>query len=346
MQLQSQPLHILGLSAAVTTFLKFFTRIFQLIMTTLEDLNKKVNTLASLIEKLAALQVTQTENALETQTNKVRPAHFYFPVFSSDSETLEEYLDRFKLQLKLSQIPENQYADYLRVHMGPELSSILTNISYPTKVSTLTFDDISKKLITHLVASKNKYSEAINFRKIVQKSGETIPEYVGRLKAASRYCEFNIFLDYSLTIQFIHGVIRDDIRNAIISEKPESFDDTLKVALAIESARQAASVLKPVSNSNINQFYHESRPKTRKSRSRSRSHSGKSSQSNGHSNSESSSHFRSSSPHKSSSVRKSSPAPSCVGCGGTHHRSSCKYKNAVCHNCNTKGHISTVCRKA
>ena len=36
----------------------------------------------------------------------------------------------------------------------------------------------------------------------------------------------------------------------------------------------------------------------------------------------------------------------CFSCGNTDHlRSKCKFRNAVCRNCNTRGHISRVCKK-
>ncbi|XP_072156760.1 uncharacterized protein [Bemisia tabaci] len=200
-------------------------------MTTLEELNTKINTLTSLVGKLADLHATQ---ASQPSTIISRPPvqQFSFPPYSgTSSKSLEEYFQRLKLKLQLSNIPDENFASYLRIHMGSDLVSTLNNICYPTNVSSLSFDDITKELTSHLIASKNKYSVAIKFRDVVQKSDESILEYVTRLKSASRYCGFGTFLAYSLTVQFIHGIIRDDIRDEIVSIKPENFNEALSTAL-------------------------------------------------------------------------------------------------------------------
>ena len=44
---------------------------------------------------------------------------------------------------------------------------------------------------------------------------------------------------------------------------------------------------------------------------------------------------------KETTVQKGS---SCIGCGGSHKREQCKFKNAECHMCHKKGHIAKVCR--
>jgi hypothetical protein len=50
---------------------------------------------------------------------------------------------------------------------------------------------------------------------------------------------------------------------------------------------------------------------------------------------------------KSRPTNTSSFSPSaapCHSCGGPHRRSVCKFRDALCHACNKKGHIHRVCR--
>lgn len=209
-------------------------------MTTCEELGQKLNQLTDLVSRLANIHVEHTQ--IPSQGN----TRFHFDEFKINStESIEDYFNRFKLQLELCNIPTIKWSSHLRVHMGAELNSTLNNLSYPTPVDELNFETIQAKLVEHLVKSKNKYSEAINFRKIFQKQGEPIIEFISRLKAGARYCQFNTFLDYSLIIQFIHGVHRDDIRDEIVSRKPDMFGDVIKIALEMEATREAASLMKP-----------------------------------------------------------------------------------------------------
>jgi hypothetical protein len=43
--------------------------------------------------------------------------------------------------------------------------------------------------------------------------------------------------------------------------------------------------------------------------------------------------------------KKNSPVLKCFSCGGSHRRSECKFRQAVCHFCSLKGHIAKVCKK-
>lgn len=208
--------------------------------TKLLEFTELVNRLASVqvaaITQSPAIQAAPTEGSLK----------FSFGEFVINGlETLDEYFERFEIQLKLCKIPENKWADCLRVHMGAELNSCLRNVSYPTDINTLTFQQMQSMLLEHLIAIKNKYSETIKFRQLVQAPGESVSTFISRLKAGARYCKFEEFLDYSMIVQFIHGVRSDHIRNKVIAKKPDKFEDVIKIALEMEATREAAAAFKP-----------------------------------------------------------------------------------------------------
>lgn len=287
-----------------------------------DNLTAKLDKLTDIVTQLAALQ----QNVQQTSSSQA--SRFSFDSYKSNSsESIEEYFDRFLLQLNLCNIPETNWASHLRVHMGPDLNSTLSNLSYPTPVHQLDFQTIKTKLIDHFVKSRNKYSEAINFRKIVQKTDESVVSFVSRLKAGARYCQFGDFLDYSLIVQFIHGVIRDDIRDEIVGRKPDKFDETIKIAIEMEATREAATVLKHNPVETQHKFVHESRPKLKKQpnqRNRSQSRSRQMSQ--------------------GKKCNHTSPK-SCNSCGGSHWRQSCKFRSYQCNLCKRIGHLAKVCRQ-
>ncbi|CAB0007906.1 unnamed protein product [Nesidiocoris tenuis] len=70
---------------------------------------------------------------------------------------------------------------------------------------------------------------------------ESITAYSRRLKVGAQYCEYGAFLDYSLIVQFIHGVRDDSIRDTIVLKKPEKFTDALAIALDLEATKTAIS---------------------------------------------------------------------------------------------------------
>ena len=171
---------------------------------------------------------------------------FSFTPFQLDSvETITDYFDRLELQLNLCNVPAENWASQPRVFMGCEVNASLINLAYPTAVSSLSFQHIKEFLIAHHEKPRNKFSEAIHFRSILQKQDEPIQEFVSRLKAAARHCKFGDFLDYSITVQFIHGVSRDDIRDDIIAAEPATFDAAVKLATSMQASRDAAILVKP-----------------------------------------------------------------------------------------------------
>lgn len=313
-----------------------------------ESLEVKLTQLTELVKHLATIQV-------QSSTNAIPATSFQFTSYSPDSlESVDEYFARFQLQLKLHNVPETNWAAHLRVCMGPELNSVLNTISYPTAIETLDATAIMSKLLAHYAKSHNKFSEAINFRKILQRQGEKVIEFVTRLKLGAKYCKFDTFLDYSLTVQLIHGIIRDDIRDAIVSDEPATFQEAVDIATKMEATRAAVKMLKPCQPDNVS-LLHDSRPRLKSYNSKRNHHRRSSSnrESSASSHGSTSSRRSSASPKRSGnryfspSLKSSNPKPRnpCNSCGAAHWRKDCKYRNSECHNCGIKGHLAVVCRK-
>lgn len=308
---------------------------------TMNNLEQKLEELTHLVTKLATLTLQSKNTTDATPSGDCSENRFNFGEFNSNSfETVEEYFERFKLQLDLFKIQPEKHATLSRIYMGAELNSTLRTIAYPTDINTLTFENIVKLLNDHYIKSKNKYSEAIKFRQIVQHSEEIIANFVSRLKAGARYCQFNDFLDYSLIVQFIHGVNRDNIRNEVIAKKPSKFDDVVTIGLDIEATREAAQIVKPESDNSQNRFVYDSKPRYKKQ-------SGKKINFDNVHNSDS--------PHSSNIASKlhntlhdnsykKKTFNTCYSCGKNHDRQSCRFRYARCHSCKKIGHIYSVCR--
>ena len=254
---------------------------------------------------------------------------------SSDGTTVEDYFTRFKWALELSNIPDDQHAKFARVHMGSELNDALKFLVAPKNPEELLFTEICNTLIKHFDKEKNKFAESVKFRLIRQHKGESIASFALRLRQGAAHCEYGEFLDRMLIEQLLHGLIDRNSCDEIIAKKPETFKAAYEIAHALEATRQTGDEVKTDGPRADSTHALSSKPlqikngtKSNRSRSMSRGRQGSQSTKQG--------------PKIDATEDLRRP---CNGCGGSHRRSHCPFRDAECHSCRTKGHIAKVCRK-
>uniref|UniRef100_A0A182XPV5 CCHC-type domain-containing protein n=1 Tax=Anopheles quadriannulatus TaxID=34691 RepID=A0A182XPV5_ANOQN len=159
---------------------------------------------------------------------------------ANEGTSVADYFNRFEWALQLSKIPEIQYADYARVHMGAELNTSLKFLVAPKQPQEVPYSEMRRILVAHWDQKKNKFVESIKFRTIVQQRDESIAQYVLRLKQGSANCEYDNFLDRMLIVQMLHGLAERDICDEIVAKNPSTFQEALDVALALEATRNIA----------------------------------------------------------------------------------------------------------
>lgn len=279
--------------------------------------------LKNLTEVFTAALRASSQNVQGNVTPK--PPSFSIAEFRSSEKTIADYFKRFDWALQLSQIPVESHANYARVHMGSELNNALKFLVTPELPENISYANIKKTLTDHFDSQRNKYAESIRYRQICQSKGETVANFALRLKQGAAYCEYGEFLDRMLIEQLLHGLECREMCDEIIAKKPATFLAAYEVANSLEATRNIANEvkvsMKPEPANKLG--YTPSRIKNNKPRNRSLSRN-RSQQSHQHKSSQSDN--------------------SCNGCSGNHARKDCKYKDAVCHTCGKKGHLSRVCR--
>jgi hypothetical protein len=174
-----------------------------------EFLQAMTNMLTSALQTSAANLAAGTSTNLSgsTATGQAKVPTFSMTEYRSlEGTTIEDYFKRFNWALQLSKIPEDLYSNYARVHMGTELNNALKFLICPRQPEDLIYEEIRVTLINHYDRAKNKYAESIKFRHIVQQKGETVANFVLRLKQGAAHCEYGAFLDRMLIEQLLHGL--------------------------------------------------------------------------------------------------------------------------------------------
>ena len=106
-----------------------------------------------------------------------------------------------------------QVTDQFLFRCGVESLMKVKSLVAPTKVETMTFNEIEMVLENYLQLRKRTVNaEQTKFVAITQRNGESSGEFLARLKEAARFCEFGnlkIIADpeaYMIRLRFIAGL--------------------------------------------------------------------------------------------------------------------------------------------
>ncbi|KAJ6642265.1 hypothetical protein Bhyg_07212, partial [Pseudolycoriella hygida] len=229
--------------------------------------------------------------------------------------------------------------------MGHEIYDILKSLTVPEKPSAKTFNELLKILRNHFAPRKNKRAERYKFNKAVQQSGESINEFIVRLKSLAQTCKFGEFktpakvtekakketeavvdnvsnykmliLDEALTDRFIVGLSNSKIQQRLLDKDELTFEECCLLATNMELAEKESQAIQPKSFVNkVTTFQSQSKSKlnNRKGRSKSRGREVK------------------------DSVDKE-----CRRCGRLHNPNTCPAVNWKCFVCQKTGHTSKMC---
>lgn len=156
-------------------------------------------------------------------------------VIDHDKDMAKEWKQQyeyFEVATGLSATPENiQFATFMSA-IG--YSAIQIYNSLPA-YSNETLAQVKGKLQNYFTPKVNTTFERYKFHKIFQHDGETIDEYITRLRLPSQNCEFGQLENSLLRDQLILGIKSDPLRTKLFSE-----DITLVRAIQISQATELA----------------------------------------------------------------------------------------------------------
>jgi hypothetical protein len=219
-----------------------------------------------------------------------------------------EKLNQFFLA---NHISEEEKAAVLLTKLSNEVYSIISDLFYPEKIYSKSYDEITEKLNQYYGISVAVFRERETFYKLEQHDGESINEWNCRIKKTASTCKFGTILQGVLRDIFITGLHQGPIKEKLMEE-----DEDITYDVAVTKA------LKKETNMNKSQVNYVKK-NTPQMSNRSRYQGVQEKQSN-----------------------NEDRRLKCVVCGkGNHTAEFCRLKNAICFNCNQKGHTRNMCRQ-
>lgn len=277
------------------------------------------------------------------------------------------YEDRLNQFFIINEVKDDKKTPLFLTIVGPDNYDVLMSLTVPDLPSTKTYEELIKQLRNFYAPRKNKRAERYKFHNAVQEEGETINEFIVKIKSLAQTCRFGDFLDtvgiqnadvvrseqttetpksenqnickYRLQIlddalvdRFIMGVRNSKIQQILLNEDISTFEECCTKALNIELSEKASKIIQPLSVNAVkpnkfNQQQHQQQIVHKRGRSQNNSHSKVNRNRN----------------QSQSRPAQNSSTSSCRRCGRFHNGKPCPAVNWNCFVCQEKGHTSTMC---
>ncbi len=233
--------------------------------------------------------------------------------FDNTQEDWESYVERVDLYLIVNDIAdEGKKRATLLTLCGPKTYHVIRDLVAPKTPAEVEYNDIVSLVKQHYNPKPVVTVQRFKFNSRSRQKEETVATFVAELRHLAMHCQYGDSLNDMLRDRLICGIDNKRIQCRLLSEKDVDFKRALEVAQAMESAdkdsQHLQSVAAPVTETTagVNRLRTD-KPQTKEGRS-----------SNG--------------------------LNGCYRCGGRHLARDCRFKEADCHACGKRGHISRACR--
>ena len=213
--------------------------------------------------------------------------------------------------------------------MGPACKRILMNLPTLTEEKRKFPEEIITALRNYFIPQRNVLYERFIFNSTSQQPGETIDQFVMRLRQLSESCEFSTLQDQLIRDRIVIGTTDEAGRKRLLRERPvPDLNRTVDSLRAAEMSRSHKEVMSGKASSVDHMKDHSGRNRTQRS-----SH-----QANAQ-------HYQSQSNRRSySNLPKKFRCNWCGTANQPHARRDCPARDSTCNNCKKKGHWSVVCK--
>lgn len=177
------------------------------------------------------------------------------------------YEDRVRQFIKVNKIKDDALTPLFITIVGAEVQELLMSLTVPDLPSSKKFEELMDLLREHFAPKANKRAERYKFNRAKQEDGESIKEFIIRLKTLAQTCEFGDFipssepaaiqtyktkiLDEALCDKFIIGLRNEKVQQSLLNENNLSFEEYVKKALNIELSQKTSQSAWSVSTSNL-----------------------------------------------------------------------------------------------
>ena len=155
-----------------------------------------------------------------------------------------QYYERLKFYFNANDITdkEKQRSVFFAL-CGGETFSLVHSLVAPKKLEDTGFDVIVNKLHEHFEPKENVIVKRFQFRKRVQKHGETLTQFVADLRKLAEGCNFND-LEVELRDQLVVGIMDELLQKKLLTDSNLTLKSALDMAIATEATNAQFTQMK------------------------------------------------------------------------------------------------------
>ncbi|XP_055701834.1 uncharacterized protein K02A2.6-like [Phlebotomus papatasi] len=153
------------------------------------------------------------------------------------------WLGRMETIFNLYKISEDTMKkEWIIFYLNLESYDQLCNIITPREPKDLSYNELIQILEDYYDPKPLEIVENVNFRKRIQKEGESMDDFMAALRGLTKYCNLGCNscdnLNKSLRNQFVFGLWDKDVQKRLLEKKDLSLERALEIAKSMESSEK------------------------------------------------------------------------------------------------------------
>lgn len=179
--------------------------------------------------------------------NVVNSFSFSIEMFDSKSSVWSNWIIRLECQFLIHAIKDDRKLAYLYSYMGPDAFAILCSKLLPKKPmdSGVSYDEVVELMKKHYEPQSLQIFEIYKFHQLIQDEGETIANFVGRLRKQAEKCEFETYVEKAIRDRMVLGIKDGKIQQKLLESDNLTLSKAIQIAEAMETVLKGKDELKP-----------------------------------------------------------------------------------------------------
>lgn len=185
--------------------------------------------------------------------------------YDEATEEFESYMERMQHLFMINVVEERMKVSLFITLAGPNVYQIVKNLVAPKKPSEYSFEEITNKLLQHFKPAVSEIHERFVFNQCVQKSDQSIAEYIVQIRKLASTCNFGAFLEEAMRDRLVCGIRSENTQKKLLSESNLTFQSACQIAQAAEMAQKQVKTLADSGQTSNVHFVKPKKPFVRRS---------------------------------------------------------------------------------